>query len=320
MLDWTIIFPFVAGVLLVFQNAQNAELGSKTSIAFGAFVANVLAAFITFIVWMIQSNGASDINYWDSIGEAPSWSWLGGPFAIGFVLILTAIIPVIGSAVSSCCVITCQLIFSLLADHFAIFGFPYKEATTLRIVGTALALIAILSMSVVDHIRSNYSKINTIASSRGAMNLKYATFCVLAFVAGWLISTMSGMISALAERTTNAFASFITLFLASIGLGIYLLFDFFVMKNQFKPSDLLYLQWWAWVGGIGEAYFCTIAPFVIPRLGAAIFYSTTILAQVPTSIIVDHFGLLGVQKQHTHWNRWFGVLLMFISVYLVTFA
>lgn len=56
--------------------------------------------------------------------------------------------------------------------------------------------------------------------------------------------------------------------------------------------------WWAWTGGACGAIYVISTLFFAQKLGSGLFTGLTITAGIVTSILIDHFGLIGF-KQHT---------------------
>lgn len=68
--------------------------------------------------------------------------------------------------------------------------------------------------------------------------------------------------------------------------------------------------WWAWTGGILGAFFVTMSVILLPKMGAAIFFSLVIAGQLFGSAFIDHFGLLDVAVRQFTWGRGLGLTLM----------
>jgi transporter family-2 protein len=71
---------------------------------------------------------------------APPWIWIGG--VLGAFYVLTSIVagPRLGAAGYLGCVITGQLVASVLVDNFGWIGFPVHIASPGRIIGSILLL------------------------------------------------------------------------------------------------------------------------------------------------------------------------------------
>ena len=52
--------------------------------------------------------------------------------------------------------------------------------------------------------------------------------------------------------------------------------------------------WWAWTGGLCGAVVLSATTIVAPRLGTASMIALVMAGQVLCSIILDHYGLLGL--------------------------
>lgn len=75
--------------------------------------------------------------------------------------------------------------------------------------------------------------------------------------------------------------------------------------------------WWLWTGGLLGAFFVCASIILTPRLGAATTVSVFLTGQVVASIVIDHFGLLGVPVQSASLPRIGGALLIVVGVVIV---
>ncbi len=75
--------------------------------------------------------------------------------------------------------------------------------------------------------------------------------------------------------------------------------------------------WWAWAAGLGGAFYVSSQPFVLPRLGAALFTTLIITGQVVTAVALDHFGALGLPLHPAAPLRIFGAALIIAGMVLV---
>ena len=75
--------------------------------------------------------------------------------------------------------------------------------------------------------------------------------------------------------------------------------------------------WWMWTGGLLGAFFVCASIILTPRLGAATTVGVFLTGQVVASIVIDHFGLLGVPVQSASLPRIGGALLIVAGVAIV---
>lgn len=68
--------------------------------------------------------------------------------------------------------------------------------------------------------------------------------------------------------------------------------------------------WWAWTGGLLGAFFVTMALFLVPKIGAANLAAGIIAGQLLGSLVIDHFGHVGLPQHPMTVGRVVGVLLI----------
>ena len=73
----------------------------------------------------------------------------------------------------------------------------------------------------------------------------------------------------------------------------------------------------AWIGGLLGAFFVASAVILVPRLGVAMTFSVLIAGQMIITLIIDHFGLLGVPVKEVSLARIGGILLITAGVVLI---
>lgn len=75
--------------------------------------------------------------------------------------------------------------------------------------------------------------------------------------------------------------------------------------------------WWALCGGVIGACFIVIATLSVPRIGSASFSVVVIGGQLVGALLLDQFGWLGMTQRAMTTPRLVGVLLIFISIWLM---
>jgi transporter family-2 protein len=77
------------------------------------------------------------------------------------------------------------------------------------------------------------------------------------------------------------------------------------------------VSWYYLTGGLlGAAYVTTIL-VTVRTLGAGGVVAATIAGQLAVSVVVDHFGLIGVAKHPITLTKIVGVVLLAAGTYLV---
>ncbi|MDC9591155.1 DMT family transporter [Xenorhabdus sp. XENO-10] len=76
---------------------------------------------------------------------------------------------------------------------------------------------------------------------------------------------------------------------------------------------------WSWFGGIAGVIYITAALILTPQLGATNFIICVIAGQIITSVLVDHFGLMGLPIKGANLGKILGVVLIFTGVLVVQY-
>jgi len=77
------------------------------------------------------------------------------------------------------------------------------------------------------------------------------------------------------------------------------------------------LSWYYLTGGLLGALYVTSILVTVRVLGAGGVVAATIAGQLAISVVVDHFGWLGVARQSVDAARLLGVALLAVGTYLV---
>ena len=110
-------------------------------------------------------------------------------------------------------------------------------------------------------------------------------------------------------------AAFFSFLVGTICLAIMMLV---MMWNgsALKPtlSQLNEIPVWLWVGGLLGVYAVTASIYTAPKLSFLTFTGLVLFGQVIMSMLLDHFGLIGVEKNPVNWQRLLGAILIAIGI------
>ncbi len=137
-----------------------------------------------------------------------------------------------------------------------------------------------------------------------------------AVVAGMLSTVQSGanasLNKALGQPILAAFA------VVATNLLVYLIAALFVGVGWPGSDRIAATPWWAWIGGVCGGLYVLAAIFLAERLGAAVFTGLVVTAGIVTSIVLDHFGLVGFQQHSAGLWRIAGGAIMVGGLLLVS--
>jgi transporter family-2 protein len=82
-------------------------------------------------------------------------------------------------------------------------------------------------------------------------------------------------------------------------------------RTTFFPAGA---SWTLYLGGVFGFIVITAAVVVFPRLGAAYAVALMVCGQCLAALIIDHYGLMGMEKSPATLQRMIGVLLVVAGV------
>ncbi|MDQ3675184.1 MAG: DMT family transporter [Actinomycetota bacterium] len=137
---------------------------------------------------------------------------------------------------------------------------------------------------------------------------------VLTAIAGGLVA-MQAPINSMLGRSVGTFqAAFVSF---TIGTLILALIAALAKGGLGQVGEARHLSWYYLTGGLlGAAYVTTIL-VTVRSLGAGGAVAATITGQLTMSLIIDHYGWLGVNRDPVDALRLFGVALLAVGTYLV---
>ena len=77
------------------------------------------------------------------------------------------------------------------------------------------------------------------------------------------------------------------------------------------------VPWWGWTGGLLGAVYVVATLTLAKNMGAGAFTAITLTAAIATSLVLDHFGLLGFEVRSLSTLRVLGGVLMIGGVALI---
>lgn len=138
---------------------------------------------------------------------------------------------------------------------------------------------------------------------------------LLALAAGAMMPTQAATNNKMALVVNSpVLSAFISFFVGTVALFIYLLISGVPLANISSTKEAPAI---AWIGGLLGAFFVTAAVILVPRFGVALTFSLIIAGQMLVTLVIDHFGLLGVPVKEVSLARVGGILLITAGVVLI---
>lgn len=140
-------------------------------------------------------------------------------------------------------------------------------------------------------------------------------YLLIALVAGALMPTQAATNNKMATVVESPIlAALISFVVGTVALVVYALMAGESLSSLAAAKNAPPI---AWIGGFLGAFFVAAAIILVPRLGVAMTFSLIIAGQMIVTLIIDHFGLLGVPVKEVSFARIGGILLITAGVVLI---
>ena len=138
---------------------------------------------------------------------------------------------------------------------------------------------------------------------------------LLALAAGAMMPTQAAINNKLAVAVESPIlAAFVSFVVGTVALFVYLIISGSPLGNLASVKDAAPISW---IGGLLGAFFVAAAVTLVPRLGVAMTFSLIIAGQMLVTLVIDHFGLLGVPETKVSLARVAGIFIITAGVVLI---
>ena len=133
-----IVLAVIAGAVVPFQSAINANLGRGLGHPLWATLASLLVSIVVLLPVMLALR--LPLPSLAFITQAPLWMWAGGAFGVCLISLALMLLPKLGASGFVALALAGQMLASLMLDHFGLFGLAERQLTTPRVVGALLLM------------------------------------------------------------------------------------------------------------------------------------------------------------------------------------
>lgn len=139
----------------------------------------------------------------------------------------------------------------------------------------------------------------------------------LAIFAGLVNPIQSAANAALNKGTHQPVLSGLVIYRVAVS-GLLLCSTFLGLSFKDLGGRLGGLPWWAFVGGLGNLAFVLAAAVGTREIGSAAFTVATSVFAIVLSIVLDKYGLMGLEVREISWQRLVGAGMAVGGVVLVS--
>ena len=133
-----LLLAVIAGAVVPFQSAINANLGRGLGHPEWATLASLLVSILVLLpVILALRLPLPSLGF---ITKAPLWMWTGGAFGVCFISLALVLLPKLGASGFIALAMAGQILASLLLDHFGLFGLVERQLTAPRLLGVLMLI------------------------------------------------------------------------------------------------------------------------------------------------------------------------------------
>ncbi|MFC6337267.1 EamA-like transporter family protein [Pseudomonas sp. CCM 7891] len=142
-----LLLAVIAGAVVPFQSAINANLGRGLGHPLWATLASLLVSIVVLLPVIVALR--LPLPSLGSITRAPLWMWAGGAFGVCFISLALILLPKLGASGFIALAMAGQIIASLMLDHFGLFGLVERQLTAPRLIGALMLMggVALIQFS-----------------------------------------------------------------------------------------------------------------------------------------------------------------------------
>lgn len=90
-----------------------------------------------------------------------------------------------------------------------------------------------------------------------------------------------------------------------------------LVRRPALAADWTAAPWYAWLGGVYGALLVLASAWATPKLGAGTTLVVIVASQVALGVVLDHLGLLGLERHPASLSRLAGVAVVCLGALLV---
>src|SRR3954467_6093604 len=135
-----------------------------------------------------------------------------------------------------------------------------------------------------------------------------------------LLSALAGMLVAMQPPINSKLGHAAGTFAAatiSFLVGTVILFTVAALSGGTHLGGRRGVPWWYFAGGLIGSVFVASSLVTVRTLGAGGVVAATIAGQLAGSVAIDHFGLLGLDRQPLNVAKVAGIVLLAAGVFLI---
>jgi len=306
---WMLVtIALLMGMLVPVQTAANARMRASVGPAFVV----TLVSFIVSSLLLVAVSVALGLPILPAIGQAatvPWWGWTGGIIALFTITVTIYLFRTLGQLQTAILPLLGQLLFSLVIDHFGLFGSVRIPLSALRFFAMLLLITGVLLIVVMP----NIGKSKMVQPTTGSHILLWQ---ITGIVAGCLMASIGAIYGKLGVCLGSAVqASTVSFLIATTVIAAVC-----IGNGKIRRARRAFVKgnpWWMWLGGVCGAISVFGNAWLIPQIGVGAFFMALLLGQMALSLLMESRGWMNAMKKQIAVVQLIGIALMIIGIAMV---
>ncbi|MGV3042973.1 DMT family transporter [Staphylococcus rostri] len=305
-----IILGLIAGAVVPVQTSVNTRLSQYTQSAFYASAISFLVGTLSLVLLTLVTQP----RYFTSHAFASytiDYTWfVGGLMGVIFLTANLFLFPKIGASLTVVTTITGQLLMGCLIDTFGWFHVTPQPFTFIKGVGLLLLIVGIALMNIQR--RQAFMKQPT---------KNIVPWLVLGLIFGFAPPIQAAINSALGQSVGSPiFAALVSFTVGAVTLFVITAITHRRFNILRVHPEYGSLRWWHFLGGILGLLYVVTNIILTAQIGVTYTLITVMLGQIVISLIIDHFGLLGITPRKISQQRIMGLIIILLAICLIQFV
>ena len=279
------------GLQLSLQAPVNGELARRTG-PLGAALLSFLVGLLLLAAILVASG---DVSGFGNLGGVRAWELAGGLIGAGYVTAAAWAVGRVGAGAIAAATVAGQLSSGIVVDHAGWFGLDPDPAGSLRLLAVPVLVAGALLVS------------GERAGATAAGIGRIAPLPVLTvFVAGLAVGVQHPLNAELADRVGDLGAAGMNFTTGTVALAVVVL----VTGGASRLPAAREAPPWAFAGGLIGSITVLASLAAVGVIGASVLAATTIAGALAGSVLIDRFGIAGVDIRPVDRARVAGLVLL----------
>ena len=300
-IDLYYMAPLIGGLAIaLIPGVNNYIAKSAKSVGFTLLLNFSLGAIALGVLYVAFST----VKFSD-LSHIPLWYFLGGLYGTLTVVVMTITPAKIGIGKTLAIFITARLTSATIIEDNGWLNMQQNAATILQVVGVVVAVVGTVLILRVKETQNHNEKVVVL-------------YYVLCFLSGISSSLQSSTNAALLGVTDDmVFVSWLNFSENLIVLIVFYMFYslFFKVRINFVLPKKIYF--FGVLSALGSLTVISMMAIGSLKVGVANTVILSVLTQLATGTLIDHYGWLKVARHRFSAKSFFGLILLLSGVYLV---